>query len=156
MLIGIPREILHGERRVAMTPETTQRLVAMGAQVVIESGAGAGILASDELYRQAGARIVADPLEVWNSADLVLKVKQPCVHPTLGYHEADVIKQGASLVTFLHPAAPDSHDLVLPAGGPQRDCLHHGRNPAHLPSPANGRADLDEYRHRLPLGAHCR
>ncbi len=112
MLIGIPREILHGERRVAMTPETTQRLVAMGAQVVIESGAGAGILASDELYRQAGARIVADPLEVWNSADLVLKVKQPCVHPTLGYHEADVIKQGASLVTFLHPAAPDSHDLV--------------------------------------------
>lgn len=112
MIIGIPREILDGERRVAMTPEATERLVAMGFDVVVEAGAGAGILVTDDLYRQAGARVVADPLELLGTADVVLKVKQPLANPVAGYHEADVLKEGATLITFLHPAAPDCHDMV--------------------------------------------
>jgi NAD(P) transhydrogenase subunit alpha len=112
MLVGIPREILQGERRVALTPETTKRLVDMGVEVVVETSAGAGIMASDEMYRQAGASIAPDARAVWETADLVLKVKQPCPNEVTGEHEADLIKMGASLVTFLHPAAPGSHDMV--------------------------------------------
>lgn len=112
MLIGIPREILHGERRVAMTPETTERLVALGFDVMVETKAGDGILANDGLYRHAGATIATDPRELLQRADVVLKVKQPCVNEALGYHEADVIKEGATLITFLHPAAPGCHDMV--------------------------------------------
>lgn len=112
MLIGIPREILHGERRVAMSPETAKRLVDLGFDVIVETSAGVGSLAGDDAYREAGARIAENPLEVFESADVILKVKQPVQNETLNYHEADVVKPGATLITFLHPAAPGSHDFV--------------------------------------------
>lgn len=112
MLIGIPKEILQDERRVAMSPDTTQRLVAAGYDVLVETGAGVGSLATDEAYAKAGARIASGPREVFDTADLVLKVKQPVENEDHGFHEADVIKEGATLITFLHPAAPGSHDMI--------------------------------------------
>lgn len=112
MLIGVPKEILHDERRVAMSPEMTERLVAAGYDVVVETSAGVGSLASDDAYTNVGARIAASPQEVFQTADLILKVKQPVENEQLGYHEADLLKEGATLITFLHPAAPGCHDMV--------------------------------------------
>ncbi len=112
MKIAIPREIMSGERRVAATPETVRKLIAMGHEVLVETGAGAGIFATDDDYELSGARVVADVRELFATADLVLKVKQPIHNEAIGRHEVDLMREGAYLVTFLHPAAPESHEMV--------------------------------------------
>lgn len=112
MRIAIPKEIMANERRVAATPETVASYRARGHEVFVEKGAGAGIYADDEAYRSAGATIVADPQTLFSSAELVLKVKQPIYNAAVGRHEADMLTSGSILVTFLHPASPDSHDMV--------------------------------------------
>jgi NAD(P) transhydrogenase subunit alpha len=112
MIIGVPTEILEHEARVAAIPETVREYIRMGFDVVVQSRAGEGALRSDKEYRDAGARIVPDAVSVFREADLVLKVKQPWRNAVLGCHEADMIREGATLITFLHPAAPDNHDMV--------------------------------------------
>ncbi len=112
MIIGVPTEILEHEARVAVIPETVRELVRMGFEVVVQSQAGQGALWPDQQYEAAGARIVPDAMSVFNQADLVLKVKQPCYNTTLERHEAELIREGAMLITFLHPAAPDNHEMV--------------------------------------------
>ena len=112
MFIGIPRETLPGERRVAALPETVRSLVQAGYIVGVEAGAGRGALAGDDAYREAGAEVIADPISLYNRSDLILKVKQPCFNSAVGAHEAELLKQGSILITFLHPAAPSNHDLV--------------------------------------------
>ncbi|WP_375749880.1 Re/Si-specific NAD(P)(+) transhydrogenase subunit alpha [Vibrio sp. HN007] len=96
MQIGVPREILAGETRVAATPKSVEQLLKMGFDVVIESGAG--ILASfdDAAFEQVGAKI-ASVEEIWQS-DLILKVNAP------SDNEIDSMKEGASLVSFVWPA----------------------------------------------------
>ncbi|MDY0088435.1 MAG: NAD(P) transhydrogenase subunit alpha [Coriobacteriia bacterium] len=112
MVIGVPKEILVRERRVAVTPDETRAYIAMGFSVLVESGAGAGSLHSDEEYRDAGAEIVDNAEAVFSRADLILKVKQPHYNAALGKGEADMIREGATLITFLHPAAPDNHEMI--------------------------------------------
>ena len=112
MRIAIPKEIMANERRVAATPETVAKYRALGHDVYVEAGAGAGIFASDDAYRAAGAVVVDDVERLFASADLVLKVKQPIVNPSVGKHEVDMMASHAVLVTFLHPASPDSHEMV--------------------------------------------
>ncbi|HPM41544.1 MAG TPA: NAD(P) transhydrogenase subunit alpha [bacterium] len=112
MLIGIPKEILHHENRVAATPETVRKYREMGFDVAVETCAGKGIYISDEQYREAGATIVSDVLELFKKADVILKVKQPCVNERAGKSEAELIREGGTLITFLHPAAPTSHDII--------------------------------------------
>jgi len=112
MLIGIPKEILHGEKRVAATPATVGSLKKKGYSVVVESGAGGGIYASDEDYRAAGAEVVDDPEKIFREADVVIKVKQPCFNEKLKREEAEMIREGGILITFLHPANPSSHANV--------------------------------------------
>ncbi len=112
MKIAIPKEIMPDERRVAATPEAVRKYVTMGHEVVVESGAGRGVFASDADYEAAGARIVADAPSLFAQADLVLKVKQPMFNEKAGKHEVDLMREGAMLITFLHPAAPESHAMV--------------------------------------------
>jgi len=112
MIIGVPKEILSGEKRVAATPETVAKYVKMGFEVVVESNAGAGIFQSDSEYEKAGARIEKDVEKVFEQADVLLKVKQPIFNEAVGKHEVDMLRDGAILVTFLHPAAPTSHKMV--------------------------------------------
>ncbi|MCA9644107.1 MAG: NAD(P)(+) transhydrogenase (Re/Si-specific) subunit alpha, partial [Myxococcales bacterium] len=73
MLVGIPREIGPGERRVAATPETIKRLTKLGFDAVVESGAGEGASFLDSDYESVGARIIKDPKELWEKSDIVLK-----------------------------------------------------------------------------------
>ncbi len=112
MRIAIPKEIMANERRVAATPETVTKYRALGHEVFVEKSAGAGIYADDEAYRKAGATIVADTASLFSGADLLLKVKQPMFNAALGRHEADMLTGASTLITFLHPASPDSHDMV--------------------------------------------
>ncbi len=104
MKIGVPKEIRPGERRVAATPESVSRLVKLGFEVMIQKDAGEGAAFPDNEYEKAGARIVATARELWASADVVLKVQPPDVHLDLG-HEADLLRDSATLVSFLYPGS---------------------------------------------------
>jgi NAD(P) transhydrogenase subunit alpha len=103
MNVVIPKESRPGERRVAATPETIGRLKKLGFDVLVESQAGAGASFSDDDYQAAGAIVVADTKQLWNQGDIVLKVQPPEQHPTLGVHEADLLRPGATLISFLWP-----------------------------------------------------
>ncbi len=112
MIIGIPKEILDDEHRVAALPETVQQYVAMGFEVLVQAGAGDGVFHASEEYARAGAQIVADPQQLFEQSDMVLKVKQPLLNKTVGCHEADMLRSGSILITFLHPAAPSNHEMI--------------------------------------------
>ena len=102
MKIGIPKEIHDGERRVAATPDTARKLQKFGFQVVIESGAGAAASFPDEAYRDAGCEITSDVATVWQQ-DIVAKVRPPEYHPGTGQDETEMLREGATLISFLWP-----------------------------------------------------
>ena len=104
MRIGIPKEIHPGERRVAITPRTAKRLCQAGFEVWVERGAGADAEHMDAGYIEAGAEIIDDVERVWGECDIVLKVHPPEMHPALKKHEADMLKEGATLIGFIWPA----------------------------------------------------
>ncbi len=105
MKVGIPREVRAGERRVAATPDVVRRLrEKLGFEVLVERGAGQAASFPDDLYEGAGARLVEDARALWAEADVVLKVQPPQEHPQLGCHEAELLREGGTLVGFLWPA----------------------------------------------------
>ncbi len=112
MLIGIPKEILSEEKRVAATPETVRKYIDLGFDVVVEASAGEGVLNSDDAYKLAGATILSDTQRLFAEADVILKVKQPVFNEQLDEHEVNMLRDGSVLITFLHPAAPESHQIV--------------------------------------------
>jgi NAD(P) transhydrogenase subunit alpha len=104
MKVGVPKEIYPHERRVAATPETVQKIIKLGLEVTVQAGAGDAADFSDATYAEAGATIVADAVKLWAEADLVLKVRQPTAVPGGATHEADLMKSGARLISFIWPA----------------------------------------------------
>jgi NAD(P) transhydrogenase subunit alpha len=102
--IGIPKEIHPGEKRVAATPQTILKLRKLGLEVLVESGAGSAINATDGEYIEAGARIVHDVRQLWNDADIIVKVRPPEENKSAGAHEADLLREGGWLIGFLWPA----------------------------------------------------
>jgi len=104
MRIGIPKEIHPGETRVAATPETVEQLKKLGFTVAVESGAGAAANFSDEAYREECAEIVDDTRALWAQSEIVLKVLAPEINTELGVHEADLLPEGAILISFIWPA----------------------------------------------------
>ena len=108
MKIGIPKEIHEGERRVAATPDTAKRLQKLGFEVQIEAGAGEAASFSDEAYRQAGCTIVDGTAALWSSSDIVAKVRPPAYNPHTGQEEVEMLREGATLVSFLWPAQNES------------------------------------------------
>jgi alanine dehydrogenase len=108
MLIGVPKEIKVKEFRVGMTPTSVREVVHHGHKVVVETRAGAGIGMDDDTYRAAGAEIVKTAKEVFERADMIVKVKEPQAG------ERRMLRQGQLLFTYLH-LAPDpdqTRDLV--------------------------------------------
>ena len=112
MIIGIPKEIMHDEARVAATPETVGKFVDEGFEVLVERTAGEGALYHDETYVEAGAQMVDDPQEIYDRAEMILKVKEPLFNEKLQKHEVDMMHAGQLLITFIHPASPVNHDMV--------------------------------------------
>ena len=108
MMIGVPREILAGEQRVALMPESVRRLVEKGLETQVEEGAGAGAQQPDSAYREAGARIEASAERLLASSDVLAKVQPPGPRPD-GRHEVDLMREGSCLVGLLQPFSnPDS------------------------------------------------
>lgn len=99
MRIGVPKEIKPQERRVGLVPRAVVELIGRGHQVVVQSGAGAGVGASDAAYRNAGADVVETPELVFERADLIVKVKEP--QPS----EVALLNDRHVLFTYLHLAA---------------------------------------------------
>ena len=112
MIIGVPKEIMHEESRVAATPETVKKYVADGHKVLVEKGAGVGALHADADYAAAGAVMCDSAQEVYDGAELILKVKEPLFNEQTGKHEVDMMHKGQYLITFIHPAAPVNHQMV--------------------------------------------
>jgi alanine dehydrogenase len=106
MLVGVPKEIKTHEYRVGLTPSSVRELVRAGAQVLVEKNAGLGIGIDDDGYRSAGATIVANADEVYSSADLIVKVKEPQPEECLK------LKEHQTLFTYLH-LAPDPYQAKL-------------------------------------------
>jgi alanine dehydrogenase len=99
MKIGVPREVKNHEYRVAITPAGVHELVRAGHEVYVEAGAGDGSSLPDEEFTAAGAKVLRAADDVWGTADLVLKVKEPVPDE---YHQ---MRRGLVLFTYLHLAA---------------------------------------------------
>lgn len=112
MVIGVPKEIMHDEARVAATPETVKKFTKDGMKVLVEAGAGVGSHYYDEEYAEVGAEIISDPEQLFKQSDLILKVKEPLFNEALGKHEVDMMHEGQYLITFIHPASPVNHEMV--------------------------------------------
>jgi alanine dehydrogenase len=110
--IGVPRETKDNEFRVGMTPDGARQLVASGHSVIVERGAGLGSGFGDEVYVQAGARLVAVE-EVWGASELVVKVKEP------NAREVRRLRAGQTLFAYLHLAPDRALTEALLASGAQ-------------------------------------
>ncbi|GAB3090054.1 alanine dehydrogenase [Micromonospora schwarzwaldensis] len=99
MKVGIPREVKNHEYRVAITPAGVNEFTRHGHEVFVEAGAGVGSSITDEEFAAAGAKILATADEVWDTAELVLKVKEPIAE------EYPRMREGQVLFTYLHLAA---------------------------------------------------
>ena len=110
MRIGVAREIKSQEYRVALTPAGARELVQGGHEVLVETGAGLGSAFPDEAYARAGASLVTVD-EVWNKAELLLKVKEP-IEP-----EYARLRPGLTLFTYLHIAADEPLTRALVDSG---------------------------------------
>ena len=98
MIIGVPKEIKNNENRVALTPAGVVAFRKAGHQVVIEKNAGVGSGISNEEYIAAGAEILDTPAEVFTSAEMIMKVKEPLAA------EYELFKDGQLLFSYLHLA----------------------------------------------------
>ena len=113
MYIGVPKEIMHDEDRVAATPETVKKYVAAGHTVFVEHNAGKGILANDEAYAAAGATVLQTAQEVYDRSELILKVKEPLFNEDTQKHEIDMMHEGQYLIIY--------HAAMLSAGRRSQD-----------------------------------
>ena len=105
MKIGIPRERRPGEARVAASLDMVTKLVAMGLEVVIETGAGVAALIPDDAFAALGATIAPDLAGVYGDADIVLKVRRPMTADEGAEDEVGLMKHGAILIGLLNPLA---------------------------------------------------
>ena len=110
IIIGIPCEIMPGEKRVAAIPDTVAKMVAGGARVLVEAGAGTGAYIDDEAFKEKGAEIITDVRDIYDQANIILKVKEPRHHDRLGRHEAELFPENAVIISFLHPAHSVNHE----------------------------------------------
>ena len=97
-VIGVPKEVFAGEKRVATVPEVVEKLIKLGFKVAVESGAGEGANCSDDAYRTAGAEVVEGTAKLWTMSDIIFKVGVPTAD------EVGLMHEGQALITFIWPA----------------------------------------------------
>ena len=148
MLIGVPKEIKTHEYRVGMVPSSVREMVHHGHGVIVETGAGAGVGYDDGAYKSVRAEVAQNAAEVFEKADMIIKVKEP--QPD----ECAMLRAGQVLFTYLHLAADMPQAQALMKSG----CVaiayetvtdRHGHLPLLAPmSEVAGRMSIQE-------GAHC-
>ncbi len=148
MRIGVPKEIKNNEFRVGLTPSSVRELVAHGHEVLVETYAGIGIGRTDEDYLAAGAEVVATAIDVFDQAEMIIKVKEPQAV------ERALLRPGQVLFTYLH-LAPD-HDQTRELMDSQAVCIAY-----ETVTSADGSlpllAPMSEVAGRMSIqaGAHC-
>ena len=153
MRIGVPKEIKNHEQRVGLTPTSVRELVAHGHEVLVETNAGIGIGADDAAYRSAGASIATSATAIFDSAEMIVKVKEPQAV------ERAMLHAGQTLFAYLHlaPDAAQTHDLINSGA----TCIayetvtdHHGGLPLLAPmSKVAGRMSIQAAAHALEAPA---
>ena len=103
--VGVVKEPHPNENRVAITPDQAKRLLKSGIKIVLETNAGIGSALFDSAYATVGCTIVDSAQQVFGSADAVLKIREPVVHPETAKHEIDMMKEGTTLIC---PVAPQT------------------------------------------------
>ncbi|HIJ62417.1 MAG TPA: Re/Si-specific NAD(P)(+) transhydrogenase subunit alpha [Rhodospirillaceae bacterium] len=98
LIIGIPKETYPEEKRVASVPDVVEKLIKLGFEVAVESGAGNGANFFDDAYVAAGAKVIANTAELWSMSNIVFKVRAPSTD------EVSLLKEGTTLVSFVWPA----------------------------------------------------
>ena len=111
MKIGVPKEIKTLEFRVGMTPAGVQEVVSDGHEVIVETNAGNGIGVTDADYRTAGATVVDTAKEVFDAAEMIVKVKEPQLN------ECEMLRPDQFLFTYLHLAADPAQTEALVKSG---------------------------------------
>ena len=111
MKVGIPKEILSNENRVAAVPDAVNKMVKGGMEVLVETGAGLASYIDDAEYVRAGAAVVPEAETLFAESDVILKVQKPLMNNKVKKHEVDMMKEGAVLITFMQPLA--NLDIVL-------------------------------------------
>jgi NAD(P) transhydrogenase subunit alpha len=109
LLIGVPREVFPGEKRVATVPEVVEKLIKHGFRVAVEAGAGDAAQINDDAYRAAGAEVMTDRAALWRDANIVFKVRAP------SNEEVALLHEGQVLVSFIWPA--QNSDLMQALAG---------------------------------------
>ena len=98
MKIGIPREIRHGEKRVAATPEVALEIQKLGFSIAMEAGAGDAASFEDSAFHAVGVDVLNDPVSIWSNSDIIIKVRPP------EDEEIELMSSGQALICFLWPA----------------------------------------------------
>jgi alanine dehydrogenase len=111
MIVGVPKETKDHEYRVGVIPATAAELVRRGHNVLVQKGAGLGAGLPDAAYEEAGAEMLDSADQVFERAELIVKVKEPLVH------ERKRLKRGQVLFTYLHLAADPKQAEELIASG---------------------------------------
>lgn len=102
MVIGVPKEVVNGENRVALVPDVIAKLKKKGFEIIVESSAGINAGFTDKKYESAGAKIVTNLSSLYSSSDIVVKVQRPVEHLKLKKHELELMKKGSLLITFFY------------------------------------------------------
>ena len=113
MKIGICKEIAgDGEKRVAMVPDIAKRLLKSGVKTIIEKNAGEGGGFSDADYVRMGCEILNSAQEVYDAADVIVKIREPDVHPVTEKHEIDMLQKGKTMISFVGPRTDKGKALM--------------------------------------------
>ena len=110
--LGIIEEVDLSERKVAVVPDGAKRLLKAGVEVIVQSGAGVGAEFSDDQYELVGAKILSTAQEVFDAADIVVKIREPTYNPQAEKHEIDMVGKGKSLISFLGPRTDKGKELM--------------------------------------------
>jgi NAD(P) transhydrogenase len=111
--VGVVKEVeSDGEKRIAIVPEIAKRLLKSGMEVLIEKDAGVGGGFYNDQYEAAGAYILPEAQDVYNQCDLIVKIREPIVHPETGVHEIDMLPRGKTLISFVGPRTDPGKELM--------------------------------------------
>lgn len=111
--VGVCKEANdEGEKRVAMVPDIAKRLLKSGMQVILETTAGEGGGFTDDQYTMVGCEILGSAQEVFDSVDVIIKIREPTEHPVTGKHEIDMLPKGKTMISFVGPRTDNGKQLI--------------------------------------------
>lgn len=110
--VGVVKEIEEGERKVAIVPDGCKRFLKAGIQVFVEKGAGEGGDFFDSQYEEMGATILETAQGVYDAVDIIVKIREPTMHPVTGIHEIDMLAEGKTLISFVGPRFDSGKELM--------------------------------------------